>query len=109
VFLVTELLWNGTEATYRVSCIVYSNGNFFESIDLAQPSSVVNSLVMSGAVNGIQIANLTDPIKIVFRLKQVSGETWLIVPVVTCKFLTAIHSAYRLTVIMEQQLFGIQL
>lgn len=80
--MLTELLWNGTEVAYRVSCVAYSNDNFFVTTNSAESSSGANSLVMSAALSGIQITNLTDPIKIVFRLKQVRYKTILIIPVV---------------------------
>jgi hypothetical protein len=71
-FVITGLLRNGAKVAYKISCVVYRNGNLFSMVDSSDSVNAVNSLVMAGAVNGMQITNLTEPIKIVFRLKEVS-------------------------------------
>ena len=67
--------------TFRVSFAIYKNGDFFTE-PLASSSgnsktssslytnSAVNSLVVSGTIGGLKIANLTEPILVVVQLIQ---------------------------------------
>jgi hypothetical protein len=68
---------------FRVSFTVYRNTDLFQAT--SQSSAIemgydkddslhyqtVNSIVLSASVNGIKIENLTEPVAIVFRLKEV--------------------------------------
>jgi len=53
---------------YQVSCVFYGTDSLFFVPTTAQ---MVNSFVISAAINGIPVTNLTEPISIVFHLRQV--------------------------------------
>jgi len=69
-----------SDSKVRVSFTVYRNGDLFPVPRLTDDGSVisqftVNSLVISAAVNGVPINNLTQPVVVKLRLTQVSTTT----------------------------------
>jgi hypothetical protein len=69
---------------FRVSFTVYRNVDLFQATsgsstmqeesdsDDSLLHQTVNSIVLSASINGIKIANLTEPVAIVLRLKEVA-------------------------------------
>jgi hypothetical protein len=56
---------NGGDNTFRVSFIVHRDSVLFRQ------QNKVDSFVISASVNGLKIDNLTKPVALIFKLKQV--------------------------------------